>query len=241
MIIDVLTLFPHMFDGVLQESMLRRAAEQKLLTVVFYDIRDYAQNKHRKVDDYPFGGGQGMLLMPQPASDCLEDVLAKANPSRRVVYLSPKGKPFDQAKAKELAKLEELILVCGHYEGIDQRVLDAYVDEEVSLGDFVLTGGEIPAMAVIDAVARLIPGVLGNEQSAEEESFSQGLLEYPQYTRPGEFQGRAVPEVLISGDHGKIAQWRKEQSQQLTKERRPDLWEEYCAQNDPHTKEEKDK
>ena len=223
--IDILTLFPQMFDGVLRHSILKRAIESGCMEFAFYDIRDYADNKHRQVDDAPFGGGQGMLLMPQPAFDCLEDVLLQAKQQRRVVYMSPQGQPLTAQTAKRLSSYEELIVLCGHYEGIDQRVLDTFVDEEVSLGDFILTGGEIAAMAVVDAVARFVPGVLGSAASAHEDSFSDGLLEYPQYTRPSEFRGMRVPEILLSGDHQKIAQWRREQSLQVTKQKRPDLLE----------------
>ncbi len=223
--IDLLTLFPAMFEGVLQQSILKRAVENGYLDFAFYDIRDYAKNKHRQVDDAPFGGGQGMLLMPQPAFDCLEAVLEQAKEKRRVVYMSPQGKPLTTQMAKRLSEYEELIVLCGHYEGIDQRVLDTFVEEEISLGDFILTGGEIPAMALIDAVSRFVPGVLGSAASAHEDSFSDGLLEYPQYTRPSEFRGMRVPEILLSGDHQKIAQWRREQSLFVTKQKRPDLLE----------------
>lgn len=223
--IDLLTLFPAMFEGVLQQSILKRAVENGYLEFAFYDIRDYAKNKHRQVDDAPFGGGQGMLLMPQPAFDCLEAVLEQAKEKRRVVYMSPQGKPLITQMAKRLSEYEELIVLCGHYEGIDQRVLDTFVEEEISLGDFILTGGEIPAMALIDAVSRFVPGVLGSAASAHEDSFSDGLLEYPQYTRPSEFRGMRVPEILLSGDHQKIAQWRREQSLFVTKQKRPDLLE----------------
>lgn len=223
--IDILTLFPQMFDGVLCQSILKRGVENGYLEFSFYDMRDYAKNKHRQVDDAPFGGGQGMLLMPQPAFDCLEDVLAQAKKHRRVLYTSPQGQPLTAQTAKRLSGYEELIVLCGHYEGIDQRVLDTFVDEEISLGDFILTGGEIAAMAVVDAVARFVPGVLGSAASAHEDSFSDGLLEYPQYTRPSEFRGMRVPEILLSGDHQKIAQWRREQSLRVTKQKRPDLLE----------------
>lgn len=221
--IDVLTLFPRMFDGVLQQSILKRAIEHGHMEVSFYDIRDFAQNKHRQVDDAPFGGGQGMLLMPQPAFDCLEAVLQGAKQHRRVVYMSPQGQPLTTQTAKRLSEYDELIVLCGHYEGIDQRVLDTFVEEEISLGDFILTGGEIAAMALIDTVARFVPGVLGSAASAHEDSFSDGLLEYPQYTRPSEFRGMKVPEVLLSGDHQKIAAWRRKESLRVTKQKRPDL------------------
>lgn len=221
--IDILTLFPGMFTGVLQESILKRAIDRKLLQVAFYDIRDYAQNKHRQVDDYPFGGGAGMVLMPQPAFDCLNAAIGAARGTCRTIYLSPKGTPLTTEVAQRLSREDELILLCGHYEGIDQRVLDTYVDEEISLGDFVLTGGEIAAMALIDCVARFIPGVLGSADSAQDESFSEHLLEYPQYTRPSAFRGQCVPPVLLSGNHAEIERWRREQSLRITRERRPDL------------------
>ena len=215
-----------MFDGVLCQSILKRAVENGCLEFSFYDIRDYAKNKHRQVDDAPFGGGQGMLLMPQPAFDCLEDVLVQAKEHRRVLYMSPQGQPLTAQTAKRLSDYEELIVLCGHYEGIDQRVLDTFVDEEISLGDFILTGGEIAAMAVVDAVARFVPGVLGSAASAHEDSFSDGLLEYPQYSRPANWNGKEVPQVLLSGDHKKIESWRHEQSVQRTLRNRPELLEE---------------
>ena len=214
-----------MFDGVLCQSILKRAVENGCLEFSFYDIRDYAKNKHRQVDDAPFGGGQGMLLMPQPAFDCLEDVLVQAKEHRRVLYMSPQGQPLTAQTAKRLSDYEELIVLCGHYEGIDQRVLDTFVDEEISLGDFILTGGEIAAMAVVDAVARFVPGVLGSAASAHEDSFSDGLLEYPQYTRPSAWRGREGPQVLLNGHHEKIKKWRREQSLKVTQKARPDLFE----------------
>ena len=221
--ISVLTLFPGMFTGVLQESILKRAIDRGLLQVQFYNVRDYADNKHRQVDDYPFGGGAGMVLMPQPALDCRGAAIATAHGPCKTIYLSPKGTPLTTEVAQRLAQEQELILLCGHYEGIDQRVLDTYVDEEISLGDFVLTGGEIAAMALIDCVSRLIPGVLGSADSLQDESFSAHLLEYPQYTRPSAFRGQCVPPVLLSGNHAEIEKWRREQSLRITKERRPDL------------------
>ena len=221
--ISILTLFPGMFTSVLQESILKRAIDRNLLQVRFYDIRDYAQNKHRQADDYPFGGGAGMVLMPQPAFDCLDAAKAEAHRPCKIIYLSPKGTPLTTQVAQRLSHEQELILLCGHYEGIDQRVLDTYVDEEISLGDFVLTGGEIAAMALIDCVSRFIPGVVGSADSAQDESFSAYLLEYPQYTRPSEFRGQCVPPVLLSGNHAEIEKWRREQSLRITKERRPDL------------------
>lgn len=217
--ITILTLFPDMFAP-LKESIIGRAAESGILNINIVNIRDYAQNKHLKCDDYPFGGGAGMVMMPQPVGSAIEaidpDHLAKR------IYLSPKGSVFTQDKAVELAACENLLFVCGHYEGLDQRAIDLYIDEEISIGDFVLTGGELPAMVVCDCVARQIDGVL-SAGSLIDESISSGGLEYPQYTRPAEYKGLKVPEVLLSGDHKKIDEWRKSQSEKLTKERRPDL------------------
>lgn len=217
----VITLFPGMFDSPLAHSILKRAREKKLIGVGFVDPRDFTNDKHRTVDDTPYGGGQGMVMKPEPLVAAIED--AKKNLKRpRIILLSPQGKLFDQAQAARLSREEEIVLVCGRYEGVDERV-KWFVDEELSVGDYTLSGGELPAMVVIDAVARLIPGVLGNAQSPEEDSFSNGLLEYPQYTRPEEFRGMRVPEVLISGDHEKIRRWRSETSIELTRARRPDL------------------
>ena len=221
--ISVLTLFPGMIEGVIQESLLKRAIENGKLKVAIYDIRDFAKNKHRQVDDTPFGGGNGMVMMVQPVFDCMEAAQAACQVKPHRVYLSPRGKMLDNSVVKRLAQMEEIVLLCGHYEGIDERISEALIDEEISLGDFVLTGGEIAALAIIDSVARFLPGVLGNEASAQEDSFNQGLLEYPQYTRPREFRGQSVPDILLSGDHQKIAKWRREQALRVTKERRPDL------------------
>ncbi|HEY6201035.1 MAG TPA: tRNA (guanosine(37)-N1)-methyltransferase TrmD [Candidatus Binatia bacterium] len=219
----VITLFPGMFDSPLAHSILKRAREKKLIEVGFVDPRDFTSDKHRTVDDTPYGGGQGMVMKPEPLVAAIE--AAKKNLKRpKVILLSPQGKLFDQAEAARLARDEEIVLVCGRYEGVDERV-KAFVDEELSVGDYTLSGGELPALVVIDAVARLIPGVLGNAQSPEEDSFSDGLLEYPQYTRPEEFRGMKVPDVLLSGDHEKIRKWRSETSLNLTRARRPDLLE----------------
>ena len=219
--IDVLTLFPEMFTGVLHASMLKRAAENGLLTVDVHDIRDYTDNKHRKADDYPFGGGAGLVMMAQPIYDCVEAVLNGANARR--ILLSPRGKTLTPEYAQELAKEDRLLLLCGHYEGVDERVMDI-IDEEVSIGDYVLTGGELPAMVLIDCLSRFIPGVLGCSASAEEESFSGlGLLEYPQYTRPADFRGKKVPEILLNGHHANIAAWRKAQAVIKTQAIRPEL------------------
>ena len=218
--IDILTLFPEMFEP-LKASIISRAVASNKLEINVLNIRDFSKDKHKKCDDYTFGGGPGMLMMPQPIYDAMTSIEGWEKAHK--IYLSPKGETFKQAKAKELSNFEHLIFLCGHYEGVDQRIIDLVIDEEISIGDFVLTGGEIPAMAIVDSVARLIPGVLGGDESAEIESFSDGLLEYPQYTKPREFMGLSVPEILISGDHKKIDLWRKEQAEKLTKERRPDL------------------
>lgn len=221
--IDVLTLFPEMFAP-LDTSIIGRAREGALLDVAIHDIRPFSKRKHKNTDDYPFGGGAGMLMMVQPLVDAIRAVSPAPYKGRRIL-LSPRGQVLTQQKAQELAGEEQLLLICGHYEGVDERVIDHYVDEELSIGDYVLTGGELPAMVLIDCVARLLPGVLGSEASAEDESFSDGLLEYPQYTRPRLFEGHAVPEVLLSGDHARIASWRKQQALLLTHQRRPDLLE----------------
>ena len=219
--VEVLTLFPRMVKAPLEESILGKAQAKGILRVTVTDIRDFAEGKHRVTDDVPYGGGAGMVMKPEPLVAAIE-AAKRRSPAARVVLASPQGRRFTQAIAQEYSKAESLILVCGRYEGVDERVL-SFVDEELSLGDFVMTGGETAALAVIDAVARLLPGVLGNEQSAVSESFSEGLLEGPQYTRPPEFRGLKVPEVLLSGDHGRIAAWRREQALLRTKERRPDL------------------
>ena len=219
---DILTLFPAMFDGPLTESILRRGVESGAISVDLHNIRDYALDRHRTVDDAPYGGGAGMVMKVEPLSACIEAVKAKA-PSARVILTSPRGEPFTQTVARELAAADGLIILCGRYEGIDERVREMYVDRELSIGDFVLTGGELAAMVIVDAVSRLVPGVLGSEESALDESFSDGLLEYPQYTRPPEFRGLAVPPVLLSGNHREIDRWRREQALLQTSHRRPDL------------------
>ena len=220
--IDILTLFPDSFAP-LKESIIGRAINNGKIEINVINIRDFSKDKHKKCDDEIFGGGDGMLMTPQPLADCIESVLDEG---AKVIYMSPKGEKFSQILAKELVKNEHLIFICGHYEGIDQRIIDKYVDIEISIGDYVLTGGELPAMVVVDTVARLLPDVLGNENSAIDESFENGLLEYPQYTRPADFRGLKVPEVLLSGNHAEIAKWRKEQSEKITRSRRPDLLEE---------------
>ena len=218
--IDVLTLFPEMFPGVLGASMLGRAQEKGILEFHLHNIRDYSESKHKNTDDYPFGGGAGMVMMPQPIFSCL-DAVDPDHAALRVV-LTPRGKTLTTAMARELAAEEHILLLCGHYEGIDERAMEQ-MDCEISIGDYVLTGGELPAMVLIDCISRFIPGVLGSSESAEEESFSAGLLEYPQYTRPAEYRGMAVPEVLLNGNHAHIARWRRQESFRLTWERRPEL------------------
>jgi tRNA (guanine37-N1)-methyltransferase len=218
--IDVLTLFPAMFAGPLDESIIQRAREAGLLDLQIYNLRDWAHDRHKTVDDRPFGGGPGMLLKPEPIFEAVEKL---ARDNTRVILMSPAGRIFDQAAARELAQAEHLLLVTGHYEGFDERVREQLADDELSIGDYVLTNGALPAMVIIDAVTRLLPGVLGDDESASDESFSRGLLEYPQYTRPAEFREMKVPEVLLSGNHAEIAKWRAAQARLRTKERRPDL------------------
>ena len=218
--IDILTLFPEMFEGVLSASMLGRAQANGLIDIRVHNIRDYTDNKHRKADDYPFGGGAGLVMMVQPIYDCMEAVLAGGSAKR--ILLTPRGKTLNQSIAKKLASEERLVLLCGHYEGVDERVMEI-IDDEISIGDYVLTGGELPAMVLVDCVSRLIPGVLGSDESAADESFSEDLLEYPQYTRPANFRGMEVPEILLNGHHAKIQAWRREQAQQKTALNRPDL------------------
>lgn len=218
--IDVLTLFPGMFAGPLDESIVMRARRAGLLDLKIHQLRDYAHDRHKTVDDRPFGGGPGMLLKPEPIFEAVENI---AREDTRVILLSPAGRPFTQAIARELAQLDDLLLVSGHYEGFDERIRQELADDELSIGDYVLTNGALPAMVIIDAVTRLLPGALGDDQSADQESFSRGLLEYPQYTRPAEFRGLKVPDVLLSGNHAEIAKWRAEQARQRTEQRRPDL------------------
>ncbi len=220
--IDVLTLFPGMFPGPLDESIIKRACESGRLRLGIRDLRDYTHDRHRKVDDRPFGGGPGMLMKPEPLFEAVE---ALRGEKTRVILTSPAGWPFRQEIAQELAGEEHLLLVCGSYEGFDERVRECLADDELSIGDYVLTNGALPAMVIIDAVTRLLPGVLGDDESSVDESFSDGLLEYPQYTRPAEFRGMSVPEVLLSGDHAAIERWRREQARMRTGQRRPDLLE----------------
>ena len=217
---DVLTLFPEMFD-ILKQSIIGRAQEKELIDINLVNIRDFSNDKHKKVDDTPYGGGAGMVMMPDVVDRAYQSVKTE---KAKVIYMSPQGKTLNQKKVEDLVKYEHLIILCGHYEGIDQRVLDKIVDEEISIGDYVLTGGEIPAMVLIDSVSRYIEGVL-KEDSIKEESFSNGLLEYPQYTRPEIFDGEKVPEILLSGHHEKINEWRRQKSLEITKQKRPDLLE----------------
>jgi len=221
--IDVLTLFPEMFAGVFTESIIKRAGDKGLIEIVVTNIRDYAVDKHRSVDDKPYGGGPGMVLMCQPVCAAVEDVCAQGKQPDEIILLTPQGRQFNQERAKELALKERILLIAGHYEGFDERIRSKLATMELSIGDYVLSGGEIPVMALVDAVTRLIPGALGDDLSSDEESFSNGLLEYPQYTRPAEFRGEKVPDVLLSGNHQLIKQWRSQQAQQRTNQRRPDL------------------
>lgn len=235
--IKILTLFPEMFPNVLQNSILGRAEKKEIIEFEFVNIRDYSIGNYNKVDDYPFGGGKGMVMMPEPIFSALRDCNAtKGN----IVYMSPKGRRITQRLLKEFAEKEEITILCGHYEGIDERIIDYWQMQEISIGDYVLTGGELPAMVFIDAMARLIPNVIEKEGAATEESIYSGLLEYPQYTKPREFEGMSVPEVLLNGNHKLIELWKFEESLKLTKERRPELFEDFIKNNENNfTKEER--
>jgi len=236
--IDVLTLFPEMFESPLNHGILKRSREQGIVTVATTNIRDFATDRYRKVDDKPYGGGPGMVMMPGPVFACFEHVQALASPPGRAILLTPQGRPFNQAKARELSQEPRLILIAGRYEGFDERIRIGLGAEQISIGDYVLNGGELAAMVIIDAVTRLLPGALGDEDSAKDDSFSVGeddvspLLEYPQYTRPEDFRGMKVPEILLSGDHGKIAQWRRNQALERTKQWRPDLLGDFRTDRD---------
>ncbi len=222
--IDILTIFPRMFEFVLQESIIKRAQNKGKVKICVHDLRDYTADRHRKVDDRPFGGGAGMVMRPEPIFNAVEDIKLQAAGRRsQVILLSPQGKKLTQDISKKLAKYRHLILICGHYEGIDERVREYLVDEEISIGDYVLTGGELPAMVLVDALVRLLPGVLGDKNSLNFESFEDSLLEYPQYTRPARFRDMRVPRILLCGDHKKIEMWRKKEAIKRTKKRRPDL------------------
>jgi len=222
--IDIITIFPGMFAPVLNESMVKRAQEKGRVKIHIHDLRDYSKDKHSKVDDRPFGGGSGMVMGPEPIFAAVRSIRSAArNKKAKVILLCPQGQSFNQKKARELSKCSQLILICGHYEGVDERVKIHLADEDISIGDYVLTGGELPAMVLVDSVVRLIPGVLGDKNSLNFESFEGNLLEYPQYTRPADFRGMKVPALLLSGDHKKIAEWRKLEAVKKTKKRRPDL------------------
>jgi len=229
---QVITLLPQAFPGVLGESLTGRALKDGLWQLDTVDLRRFGEGKHRNVDDTPAGGGAGMVLRPDVMGRAIDEARSTMPPAAPILYLSPRGRPFDQAMARGLATTPGITLICGRFEGLDERVIQHYGIQEVSLGDFVLTGGEIAAQALLDATVRLIPGVLGNADSTEEESFSEGLLEHPQYTRPPEWKGHKIPDVLMSGHHGKIAKWRHEQAKEITEIRRPDLWHAYQKRND---------
>lgn len=234
----VMTLFPDMVMQGLNTSIIGKAVERGYIELDVVNIRDYTLDKHKKVDDYTYGGGAGMLMQAQPVYDCYQAMQQRitertGQKKTRVIYVTPQGELFKQSKAVELSKEEDVIFLCGHYEGIDERVLDKIVTDYISIGDYVLTGGELPAMVMIDAVARLVPGVLNNDESAQTESHSSGLLEYPQYSRPEEWMGERVPDILLSGHHARIAEWRLEQSLLRTKERRPDMYEQYISEHPP--------
>jgi len=221
--IDIITIFPKMFSPVLDESIIKRAQGKGKVKIHIHDLRDYTSDKHRKVDDRPFGGGSGMVMNAQPIFSAVGKLKTKAKTGAKVILLCPQGEKLTQKVAKRLAGYRHLILICGHYEGVDERVREKLADEEISIGDYVLTGGELPAMVLVDSVVRLLPGVLGDKNSLNFESFEGNLLEYPQYTRPADFRGLGVPEVLLSGDHNKISSWRQKEALKRTKERRPDL------------------
>ncbi|MDO5402049.1 MAG: tRNA (guanosine(37)-N1)-methyltransferase TrmD [Eubacteriales bacterium] len=226
----VLTLFPQILDG-LNTSITGRALDKGVLSVNAVNIRDFTNSKHLKVDDYPYGGGAGLVMQAQPVCDAYDSIIESIGKKPRVVYMTPQGHTFNQKMAQDFAKEDDLVILCGHYEGIDERALNLIVTDYVSIGDYVLTGGELPAMVMIDAISRLVPGVLNNEESARTESFCDGLLEYPQYSRPYEYKGMKVPDVLLSGNHGKVDEWRHEQSLERTKKIRPDLYERYVKEH----------
>jgi tRNA (guanine37-N1)-methyltransferase len=230
--IDILTLFPPMFDGPFSESIIKRAVGKGLLEICLHNIRDYAVDKHKTADDYPYGGGAGMVMKVEPLAACIEAVKPVGR-NAKVILTTPRGRPFNQQTARELSEEDALVIVCGRYEGVDERIKELFVDYEISIGDYVLTGGELAAMVIVDSVTRLIPGVLGSEDSVVVDSFTDELLEYPQYTRPPEFRGLTVPQVLLSGNHGEIARWRRCQSLKKTFETRPDLLASaHLAEND---------
>ncbi|MEW9667611.1 tRNA (guanosine(37)-N1)-methyltransferase TrmD [Ammoniphilus sp. 3BR4] len=234
--IDILTLFPEMFTGVLGTSIVGKAAEKGLVSFRTLNFREFSVNKHGQVDDYPYGGGAGMVLRPEPLFHAVESLTEDTEKKPRVILMCPQGERYTQKKAEELAKEEHLIFLCGHYEGYDERIRQYLITDEISIGDFILTGGELPAMTIIDSIVRLLPGALGNEVSAHTDSFSTGLLEHPHYTRPAEFRGWKVPEILLSGHHAKIEEWRKKESLKRTLQRRPDMLDRILAENPELTK-----
>ena len=221
--IDILTLFPEMCETVLGESIIGRARENGLVEINCTNIRDFSKDKHNRVDDAPYGGGMGMVMQTQPIYDCYQSLCTEIGKKPKLIYMSPQGQVLTQTKVKELAKEENIAILCGHYEGVDERVIEEIVDEEISIGDYVLTGGELPALILADSISRMLPGVLANEEAFSEESHFSSLLEYPQYTRPPEWMGKKVPDVLLSGHHGNIEKWRRQQSLKRTKDRRPDM------------------
>lgn len=229
--IEIATLFPEMCEAVLSESIVGRARKADKIEVHCRQIRDYSLDKHRRVDDNPYGGGMGMVMQCDPIYNCYNAVCEDMGTKPHTIYMSPKGRVLTQQRAIELSKMDNILIICGHYEGVDQRIIDKIVDEEISIGDYVLTGGELPAMVLTDCIARMCPGVLSDDECFEDESIYGGLLEYPHYTRPEVWEGESVPPVLLSGHHANILKWRHEQSVELTKERRPDLYEEYCKSN----------
>ncbi len=229
--IDIATLFPEMMETILSESIVGRARKKGAIEIHCHQIRDYTKDKHRRVDDIPYGGGMGMVMQADPINNCYNAITEQLGTKPHTIYMTPKGSVFNQKKAIELSKLDNILILCGHYEGVDQRILDKIVDEEISVGDYVLTGGELPAAVLTDAVARMCDGVLSSSECFEDESHYNGLLEYPQYTRPEIWEGKAVPPILLSGHHKNIADWRLEQSVRITKEKRPDMYEAYIRKN----------
>jgi tRNA (guanine37-N1)-methyltransferase len=238
---DVLTIFPEIFDSVLGSSIIGRAQEAGLLSVTAHNIRDFSMDKHKKTDDYPYGGGNGLVMLAQPIYDAYTSIVDKLEYKPHFIYMSPQGKRLDQQLVEQLAEHKHIVMLCGHYEGVDERIIEELVDEEVSIGDYVLTGGELPAMVLIDAISRTIPGVLTNEDSYSDESHKDGVLEYPQYTRPYDFRGTKVPDILLSGHHANITKWRRLQSLKRTSERRPDLYGKLVLTNEDKKLLDKDK
>ncbi len=230
--IDIITLFPEMFDPIINESIIGRAQKSGAIEIVCHQLRDFAFDKHKRVDDTPYGGGMGMLMKAEPIALCFEDICRQTKVKPHFIYMSPQGKTLTQQRLKELAEIDNICILCGHYEGVDQRLLDTFIDEEISIGDYVLTGGELPAMVITDALARMVPGVLTNNECFTEESHFNGLLEYPQYTKPSSWRGMDVPEVLLSGHHANIAKWRKEKSIENTLKKRPEMLKKYKDQQE---------